>query len=261
MNKVVAFVKRRLVIVICLVVVVASLPAAWFFSSGWTKGQLDKRQKDAQAKLDEVKRSKVTYVVPSYDPSVESVSLTVAPNEKLTAYFKAERDRIDADSKRVIDEVLAFNQRDHGVLLEGVLPDGASSRNLTRLEAMFVAEGDQPTVLDALLERVNAGTPIADSELERSLNDLNARMLEKLETDHGRAAVTPDMRKSVTQELVKTRLGAYKSRSTEISVYADRSVLLPPNVDQQGETVFPTQKGTTTPHVAEAFSWQFAYWV
>ncbi|MCB1282426.1 MAG: hypothetical protein KDB18_12970, partial [Salinibacterium sp.] len=79
MKGVLDFLKKRWLPIVCVVVVLATLPTAWIFSQKWNDDILEKAQADAGDKLNKIKRARVTYIVPSVVPGQPDTSIGSPP--------------------------------------------------------------------------------------------------------------------------------------------------------------------------------------
>lgn len=109
MNPALAWSKKNWPIIVCGLVIVGSVPTAWYFSSGWNKKIKEQQQTAGTRALNDT-NIKANYVVPSLIPGEPELSLTDAPNEHITREFIKIKEELARQAKAVMDRVTAFNK-------------------------------------------------------------------------------------------------------------------------------------------------------
>ena len=274
MKGVLGWIKSHLIIVISTVVILAALPTGWVFSSKWNKDIKDKQEKRASTAYNQIKNAKVNYVIPSLVPDEPSWSESRAPNTYFTNFVKAEREKRISSASGILGEVESFNRRGHQLLEPGLLPEPANPQMETGLKYSLLAKlaGNKrlgiESLYDQLFEEIGAGGPPDMVKLATSIQDLSERETERMLAESGESQLTDEQTEELRKLLSERRVGEAQRRAKEISVYADSSVF-----DSQG---FGNEPGKTAqipplpeaereasvaPTLAEAYSWNFDYWV
>lgn len=231
MNAVLAWVKKNWVIVVCVVVVLAALPTAWVFSSQWNERIRDEQKKKAQDLLSRVEKSRVTYAVAPPLPGAQPITATEPPNDVLTAFFKAQRERLSKEAEAVVAKAEQINKGSHGVLVEGLFP--APAEDVAQIKPMdmidrLIGKSDQPSALRQLLTSVQAGEALGGEQLAQALETVRSSIIEA----QGAAGQnpTPEQAAEIRRRLVEARRQAYQRHARSYSVYAS-------------EVLFPTSGG------------------
>jgi hypothetical protein len=137
-NPVLAWSKKNWPILVSGVVIMGSLPTAWYFSDAWNKKIKETQQSAASAELQKTKVS-VEYVARSPIPGQPDFTMKDAPNDEITKSFVKMRDELARQTKVVIDRVTAFNKgagpdaqavgrTGHAVLVADLFPGPTQAR-------------------------------------------------------------------------------------------------------------------------------------
>lgn len=271
MKNVLTFLKQRWLPLVCVVVVLVAIPTAWIMSSKWNEDILKTAQDNAGNKLNELKRARVTYIIPSVVPGEADIQLASAPNETLTRWVAEQRSQRLSQTRSVIEEATKRNRGSKGPIIDGLYPnppqDAAALRRSMRtyLETML---GDparnQPSWYTRTLQAAGAGTRLNPNELAQTLAELREReeALEAAQTDTG--TLTTQQRERIAENLVNRRIGEVRRHAQSFSFYADDSVLggaafprnaviPPPSFEQRASARAPTHE--------EGFVWMADAWV
>lgn len=260
MKPVLAWIKANLVIVICIAVIVLSLPTAWFFSSRWNRSIRDQQQTKAANELKNVEGAKVTYTLPALMPGEQSVTVSYPPNLTMIDWFKAHREKIIEQAEGVVKQAVAINQRNHGPLVEGLFPEApVRDAQLKAIELIerIVGKPGRPSIYVELLQSVGAGAPVDEQTVVTAVQDMADRRKEQLLGGVNRT-LSNDEQTELSKQLVERRLGEYKRRAAEISFYAGMEVF--PQGLNTGSFV-PRTIPAQAPTIAECFIWNCDYWV
>jgi hypothetical protein len=266
MSGVLGFVKQNIWIVLLTIVTIAILPTAYIFSSGWNKSlreDLEKRANEAFRSVD----VSVEYRALQIDPTADPISTPgVAPNPRLNEFYRDLRTTQQEQLETVISRAEEFNQRGREPLVEGLFPEPEGT--VAQAETKRIAMGEQFTARKAdnayqrLLDSINAGPPVEIPSLMDQIDDLVARREDEREAELGAQQQMDEEAKAALQEdLVDLRLGAYASRASEISVYADMGIF--PALDMSFKNlpqVHPNPIGRPPP-IRYCYVWQHDYWV
>lgn len=110
MKGVMTWIKGNLVVVICIAVILVVLPASYVGSRMWGEQIRKDHAAKVGAEMSKVAGAKVDYQLPSYDPRVTAVTHKAEPNPHLTAWFKAERERLASQAGAIITAAVDFNR-------------------------------------------------------------------------------------------------------------------------------------------------------
>ncbi len=268
MKGVIAWIKARLLIVICCVLIVVFIPAG-FIVSGMLNTKIQKRAEDSYKTEQRKLRAKasVEYKLPAIFADEESISDPRPPNARVTSFYERARDERSRQVSEVVQLASEFNRKGRKPLVEGLLPAPEDERDLRLAGEMAElisgrAAGDgQLPLMRQMLSSINAGGAIADETLADSLYDFKLQQEQKFKDASSTGRLTPEQEAELDADLRKRRLGAYASRAADISVYAtplDFEVELPGGQGFGPLEPDPRTRGYTQD---DAFSWQFDLWV
>lgn len=268
MKSVMAWIKSRLLIVICCVLIVLFLPAGYVVS-GMLNAKIKKRAEDSyqteQRKLRG--RSKVDYNLPAVFQGEDSISDSRAPNARVTAFYERAREERTRQVGEVVKLASEFNAKGRTPLVEGVLPKPADERDMRlvgdfaeRISGRRVGDGDLPLMRE-MLRGIGAGGAVRDDMLAESLYDYREQQREKLEGESPNGRLTPEQEEALDADLRKRRLGAYASRSADVSVYATPEVFQVQIPGGQGFGPLEPDPDSRENTEDDAFAWQFDVWV
>ncbi len=273
MKGVLGWVKSHLVVVICTVVVVVSLPLGFVFSSRMNGKIREAAEKEGNDQLRQIQNARVSYVIPSLLPEERPVELArQAPNAALTAWVKEQRDRRAAEASGVMRRAVEFNRRGHRPLVQGLFPDPPSdATQQLRLKGELLnllagdSSGDRPSLYETLFAEIGAGSPPSPERVFESVRDVEERERERLLADSPTGQLTAEQQAKLTEQLVNRRIGEYQRRAREISVYADLTSLDRTGFDKRSSLLPPPRvtdaQGGALPDVAELFQWQWDVWL
>ncbi|MCW5776833.1 MAG: hypothetical protein KIS87_10370 [Phycisphaeraceae bacterium] len=273
MSGLLGWVKGHLVVVICTVVVLVSLPLGFVFSSKMNASIRTSAEKDGNEQLRQIQNARVSYVIPSLAPGEPPVELArQAPNAALTAWVKEQRDRRSAEAAGVMRRAIEFNRRDHRPIVEGLFPTPPQNQTqelrlknelLNRLTGNPVA--NQRSVYEDLFAEVGGGAPPAPEQVFERVRDVEERERERLLADSPTGQLTAEQQTRLAEQLTNRRIGEYQRRAREISFYADMSSLDRTGFEKRSSLLPPPRldqtQGGAPPHVAEFFQWQWDYWL
>jgi hypothetical protein len=271
MKGILGWLKSHLVMVISTVVIVAALPLGWVFSSKWNNDIRTEQEKRVSQASSKVKSAKVTYVIPSLLPDEQAWSLTVPPNEALTAHVQKERDKRLSQASEVVTTVIAFNENGHGLLAPQLLPQPSDPRQETRLKYEFLAKmaGDRATGIGSvyvdLLRSIGAGDAPDPIKLSATIQDLRDRESERMLAESGSGSISPEQQDQLNTLLAERRLAEAQRRAKEVSVYMTMAAFDAQAFGEASAQIPPQDRGdreaTAAPTLAEAYAWNFDYWV
>lgn len=275
MKGVIGWLKKNLLIVISIVVILVLLPIGYVFSSGWNKSIQKKASEEFGKQRSALQRAgSVAYALPAVFEGEQPVTEARVPNRVVTEFYQEQkRLRIDQVGQ-VVERGTAFNKRDHGVLVEGLLPEARNERARRQLglEMAELVSGTiepdgtvvRPSVYRALLRRFNAGEPTPDIELGASLSEFKEREEQRYTSQSTDGKLTEDQTRSLSQDLVARRLSEYAGRANALAFYASLDSLR--TSGEQGWTGVPEPRQTDVTSYAPvtesiAYAWQWDYWI
>ncbi len=266
MSGILKFLKQRWLPIVCVVVVLGALPTAWIFSNKWNEEILKTAEAGAGDKLNQIKRARVTYVIPSVVPGQQDTTVTDAPNAAMTQWVADQRRQRVEQAGLVMTEATKRNKASHGPLVEGLYPEGPGNDSQLKrqmreyLEFMLGdARAGKPSWYTRTLREAGAGTVPNAGEIAQMLAETKDReeAIAAAESDDGR--VDAERQQQINESLVSRRIGEYRRHAQGFSFYADQSVL-------GGHTFFPppsmeARSGAQVPLHEEGFMWMADAWV
>lgn len=288
MNGVLAFLKARLVVVVLVVLILAMLPTAWIISGKLNKKIVDAQTKAYQDEKQKIQRAaKVTYTIPriSATESPDALTANRAPNDRVTNWFKEQREERADQINSILGRVVDINESGHGRLIAEFPPaedadSSAERRAAQELARKIIGEGrnyNRP-VYAMLFEKMGAGTPPDREVVAQAVDAFDEQTQAKLDsvgTKDPKAAQAE--RDELAKQLIDRRIGEYRRVAREISFYGSASAVTGETEDPRGGTGrFGSPRGNTggssgdfvqflsavpeRPTMAEAYGWQWDYW-
>lgn len=251
MKKVLVFLRQRWSLMLLAIALLIVFPAGLFASSSWRSGI--RRDVEAMVNKDftELKgASSINYSVPSLLPDAPAVQMPFAPNERVIAWFREQRDSVMAEAGTVFNEALAFNKGDHTVLVEDLFPAPARGNELLKPNQMVRRYASNAHT--ELLASVGAGTPPDPTALAAALAEQRTQAVARLTGDRGEQALTPEQAAALEKELSESRVGRLAQRAAQIGFYADTGIFPLPPVDSVGRERVS---------LAAAWDLQERYWI
>jgi hypothetical protein len=257
-----AWIKRNIWIVTLSLVSIIVYPVAWKISSGMNK----KLKEELQKEVDTAWRSvdvTVGYSGIQIDPNTPPVEVSgVAPNAKITTFFKEIREKQQSQLNEVVTMAEEFNRHGRKPLVEGLFPEPTGEDPIIVKIAMnkkFVSGPTHPpSAYEELFETINGGPPVDPLSLRDELQDLKQRNLAAREASEGNVALTAEEKAELEKELVDYRLATYRRRALDLSVFVDMSSLPKPD-SRSWPQIFDDQLGQP-PVTWQCYLWQHDYW-
>lgn len=109
MNPALNWTKKNWPVIVSGVVILGSLPTAWYFSNNWNK-KIKTTTEQVANKDFTATQVKVTYSVASTISGQADITQSHAPNEEITRRFVEIKNELARQTKAVIDRVTAFNK-------------------------------------------------------------------------------------------------------------------------------------------------------
>lgn len=245
MKPVLAWVKANWIIVVLSVVILAVFPVAYVFSSGWNKKIRTAQETAGNNELRKVQAAKVEYVIPSYVPGTDAVTLSSAPNTVLTRWFKEHRERLASEAGSVVLRAVMFNRGEgpeaaalgrtpHTLLVEGMFPGGTDQTEKIRAfeDAILAEKGGTDPYAD-LLRGIGAGQPASPSRVYDVLADLRAREVERI--TENRRELTPEEAETVAKALQDRRFAEYRAVARQLGVYGGTEIFIPASYEANAQ--------------------------
>ncbi len=266
MSGILKFLKQRWLPIVCVLVVLGTLPTAWIFSNKWNAEILKTAEDDAGDKLNKIKRARVTYVIPSVVPGQQDTTISDSPNAAMTAWVADQRQQRVEQAGLVMADATKRNKAKHGPLVQGLYPEGPGNDSQLKRqmrEYLELMTGDaragKPSWYTRTLREAGAGTVPNAAELGQLIAEQKDReeAIASAESEDGR--VDAERQKQIDESLVSRRIGEYRRHAQGFSFYADESVL-------GGHNLFPTpsmeaRDGAQVPSHEEGFMWMADAWV
>ncbi|MFG0260662.1 MAG: hypothetical protein ACF8LK_09960 [Phycisphaerales bacterium JB041] len=271
MKGILGWIKSHLIMVISTVVIVVSIPLGWMFSSKWNADIREKQEQRVSQAYNKVKNAKVTYVIPSLLPGEQAVTETRAPNRAVTEFYQQQRQEREAQAAEVVTTVIAFNKDGHKILAPDLLPVPANRQQETRLKYEFLDRmaGDPvtgaTTIYRDLLRSIGAGEAPDPVKLATTIQDLQTREMERMIAESGAGSISPEEQEQLRKLLADRRLAEAQRRARDVSVFMTMSAFDPQAFGPTSAQIPPIDQrarpATVAPSLAEAFGWNFDYWV
>ena len=254
------FLKKRWLMLVCVVVMLAAVPAGLIVSSRMSAAIVDDVTKKVKADLDAIgptgSSAKIAYTVPARSPAEPPVEARYAPNEKMIDAFKARRDAELLQLTQVAAKAREFNatsvflngdqiiRKQRSPLVEGLFPQPKTDDKIKRSDFQRLYLGKAHA---DLLARFRCGPPANNITVREEIADL-LNQQQKSAKELG-TALTADDLKRMQEEAAKVRIGKYQRRASELSFYITPEVFALP-----AETPEP-------PPLNRCWDLQTQYWI
>lgn len=256
MSAFVTFAKARWLPLSLLGGVIVVVPVAIYLSSEWRASIVERVSKAALEDAGEMTKGKTNYKISPLIPGGEVVEHTAYPNEVITNFFKAERDKQTAQAGELYKKVLEFNKANHvnpdgsiKVLVKGVFPDPTDQENDIKRDELARAFQSAPA---KLLAKAKAGTVLDPVALAKDAQDLYNQL--------GKAMLPPGMndltkltqsqRDEIKKKLTEFRFARVVQHAASMDFYADTSAFRLPGIAEG-----------TMPTMTQCYDWQQQHWV
>lgn len=265
MKNMTAFIKKRWPLIVSILVILVALPAAWFMSNKLNAGLKDRQEQSANNLYTQLDGLRVTYELPAPVDGMEPVTESgVVPHRERTEFFREQQQAQDGRLTEATEEIIRFNSKGRGVLVEGLFPkqpENDSEAQLLRLRLQDrLIPGDGQSAYEQLLASINATTPPDPQGVLDQLNDTAARLREREAAQSGAAELDPEEQAAMTQELTAQRVSLYARPAQEHSIYMSLDVF-PEGSPRQVGPAFPRQAMAQPPSQGWTFLWQLDYWL
>lgn len=264
MKSILTWIKAQWLVVLFLALVLIAVPCGFIFGRMWHSKILEEQAKLAADKQKAIDGAKVTYGVASPVPGVAGVDIKAEPNAKITDFVAAQKQRLEGESKGVVEAAIAHHIGDKDnprftVLVDDLFPAPKNPGDLNRRTLDFakalVGDDKRPSAYRQLLDIVNAGNALPAQQVAQDLADELSRQKDALGGANPNFVPNEDQNKAIKERLVSKRLGLYQRRASEIGVYAGMENL-PNNPSKVLRAIPPSP-----PNIQECFAWQADLWV
>jgi hypothetical protein len=244
--------KTNWLILVLSVVALAALPTMFYFSSKMSGNLRAGIQKTAEQEYREVGTFTLTYSLPLVKaPDQKAFERSMEANKVYIEQFAAKREAIKAQAAQVGKEAIEFNKNGHKLLLDGVFPkyaEGESQTNSYKFAEACIAAYPQ------LLKRIKAGTPPDSVSLAGQLTDYHQQQKTRILSQVGGTSLSKEDEEKLTKEMLDQRIGRYRQRASEISVYAEPIVFIDVPMANQ-------EPSKDLPPLTRYWDWQMRYWI
>ena len=264
MKNVMAFVKKRWPLIVSIVVILVALPVGWLVSGNLNSGIKQRQEAAASGLLSRLDGLRVTYELPAPVEGMEPVEHRGVPHERLTEFYRVQQQVQNERLAEATQEIIAFNSKGRGVLVEGLFPkqpEDSSEAQLLRLRMQdLLIPGDGDSAYERLLESAGATTPPDAQRVLDTLDDTRARLFERESAQTGASEPDPEELDAITQELVAQRVSLYARPAQERSIYLTLDQF-PIGSPFDVAPSFPRQAVSGSPSHGRTFLWQYDYWL
>ena len=250
MKKVIALVRKHLVIVILGVVAVVAFPVMFVISSGMNKKVRATVEDEIRAQSRDLNALAVNYSLEPILPGGRGFTANRPPN---AATNEALRELMARSLEQVSlgrEAIVAFNRAEFAPIIEGLFPRPASEQE--RIERSTTLAREWVRWNHDLLRRVGAGAPPSPVEVARRVEEKRLREESRLLGEGADAsALTPEIEAEFREALVQERVRAYAAPAqNSILFYAAPDALA---------SVAPFG-GTGVPPLELCWEWQWISW-
>ncbi|MBX3386331.1 MAG: hypothetical protein KF768_07160 [Phycisphaeraceae bacterium] len=220
MKNATAWLKSNWLIVVLCLVAIAALPAAIVVSMGMSTKLREEVQKKLNEDYNAVNSNKVAYYVPLLTGE-RKLERNTEVNPLLNDLYAKAYEAFNAKGIEAARVGEAFNKGNHELLVDGFFP--APDRLVEATKRTEFLRRYSRTFHEGLLQRMRAGMPPSAIELSEVMRQHLASHLERLTNERGSSEMNDDESIKLQNEMFAIRLGRYRSRAAEISIYADLS--------------------------------------
>lgn len=265
MKNMMAFIKKRWPLIVSIVVILAALPVAWIMSNKLNTKLKEGQENAANGLYTRLDGLRVTYELPAPVEGMEPVTESgTMPHPRLTEFFREELEKQNGRLTEATQDIIAFNRKGRGVLVEGLFPkqpEDNSEAQLLRLSMQNrLIPSDGGSAYERLLATINATTPPDSQSVLDQLNDTAARLRERDQAQTGAAEMDPEELEAMSQELTAQRVSLYARPAQEHSIYLSLDQF-PVGSPFDVAPSFPRQARSNTPNHGLTFLWQLDYWL
>ncbi|MEM0984232.1 MAG: hypothetical protein AAGI17_09815 [Planctomycetota bacterium] len=284
-------------LIVVLGVLTLALPIGGYIGSGiFHEGVVKTVKEEYDAENRKISGAeRVSYVVPAITNDGSPIQISRAPNASVTAALSAELKRRTAEIEATIEIAEGFNRRGHDPLVDGLFGfDGVIARSASQQAAPSgggnfgqpggdPAGGGQPATPPAdprpklaemrdvvvgvngpsayqkLFDSINAGPGADNAEIAEAVQRREELERAKIDGD-----MTPEQETALRETLRAFRVQRYRAAAERASIFGTPESVLTFETLENTEpqfSVIPLDPETARPNPAEAFVWQWDYWI
>jgi len=260
------WIKANLLIVISTALIVILLPVGWFFSNGWNASI----RENATEAFNTEKRalssaSSIEYSLPAVLKDEQELSERRAPNAIVTRFYKERKAQRERQVSEVVERGTSFNQADHAVPVQGLLPEAQSPTELRKrgllLSELIAGTPETPSLYARLLRKLNAGDAPDPEVLANELNQYKKQQEEAYAATSSDGKISDEQAKALDQDLIKRRLGQYAGQAESIAFYCSLSAIQSetPETGTSHVPAIPYDYDSITDSLV--YTWVWDYWI
>ena len=239
--------KANWLIVLFAVIMLVSLPTFFVVGEGMKAKNRDEIASRVKQQEDRIRKvEKVSVQIQPLVPDAPAFDEQLPISQNVVDRFREIRGAIKEDADAIEGLALEINDRSDDVLVPGLFPDLAPQAVSLRFR-IYSATVDKH---EQMLRRINAGMPLPHGEVFMQLREFDATYRRSQLNAEPGEALTPSDREKLDDAMKQARMGLYKQRASDLSVYADVNVF---NLE-------PWDSGVE-PDAIRMFNWQFLTWV
>ncbi|MCZ6835228.1 MAG: hypothetical protein O7G85_05575 [Planctomycetota bacterium] len=244
MSLVLEWVKTNVFIVVFALLMIAGLVTLPILSSGMNEN-VKKTVNDRVQLISDVKGLEQMVEPPTSGSNVEPVKILV--NEAFLEQYRVLAEDLRVDAEGVVAAALAFNRKDHDVLMENIFP----SMPPTQAEVLprRFHENVEQAYRD-LLRDIRAGIPVSRAELADELQRAQFNFISQSVQKDRLEDLEPDELEEMKKKLAEIRMAKNREHAAEIGLYVSESTLPIPYWSQ-----------ASMPSVSRMFNWNWEYWI
>jgi len=265
-STILTWVKANLLIVISCALIVILLPVGWFFSNSWNSSIQEKAQdayKKEKNRLNSA--SSIEYSLPAVLTGESDLSESRAPNALVTRFYKEQRELRDAQVTEVVNRGTAFNQADHIVPVDGLLPESINDIEFRkkgfRLGELVAGSPEIPSIYARLIRKLNAGDAPNPAVLASELKQYKAQQEEVYAATSPDGNISDAQIKQLNQDLIQRRLGQYAGQANSIAFYCPLSAIQTAEQIKGYSHIPQTIPGYDSITQEGVYTWVWDYWI
>lgn len=250
MNKVIAWVKANLAIVICGAIVVLAPAVSYVVSSGMNSAVRSSIESRVRGSWDDLVRGDTTtYTIPASLPGGQPISQTGPLSNASLRVLEQRLSTLRGSSDRLYGSLLEANRANRRPIIPGVFPEPEDT--VRQVKPIDFADA-YPRAHEELLRIINAGSPPDSDIVLDALSDLRSTYLVSLGRTEENPNLSEEEMQELRQRLRQRRLELYLDQAQRLSVYATPAAFVLGAVGGQGAPRLS---------LADCYRLQEEYWV
>jgi len=260
------WIKANLLIVASCTLIIILLPTGWFFSNKWNNSIQEKATQaynDEKGKLK--KASEVEYSLPAVLKGEEGLTDKRAPNAIVTRFYKERIQERKDQVAEVVQRGVEFNQADHTVPVDGLLPESSSVSELRKqgykLGQLIAGTEESPSIYARLLRSLNAGDAPDPEFVTSTIEQFKEQQEENYAATSSDGKVSIEQAALLDQALIKRRLDEYAGRAESIAFYCSIDAIQTSSPEAGYSHVPATPPGYDSINETVVYTWTWDYWI